>query len=32
MSTNKKRFAVLNEDEILTKEVRKFSCMAKAVV
>ena len=26
MSTNKKRFTALNEDEILTEEVKKFPC------
>ena len=26
MSTNKKRFTVLNENEMLAKEVKKFPC------
>ena len=26
MPTNKKRFTVLNEDEILAEEVKKFHC------
>ena len=26
MSTNKSRFTVLNEDEILAEEVKKFHC------
>ena len=27
MSTNKKRFTVLNEDEILVEKVKKFRCL-----
>ena len=27
MSTNKKRFIVLNEDEVLAEEVKKFPCL-----